>query len=142
MQVRMNGNFENLGNLSRALDRLASEGMRDAEHRAAVAVDQQVERQFASGEDSDGQHWANKADGSPSHLQRSGDMKRSKRVTGIGGIRLTLDKPAGFHQSGTKNADGSQRMQARPIVPTGDSLPGNWSKPISAAVSEVFEELR
>lgn len=141
MKASMSGDLDVVHKLAVDLDRLASEGMRDAEHRAAVAVDLQVERQFARGESAEGTRWANKADGSPSYLQASGAMKRTKRVSGVGGIKLTIDRPAGWHQSGTKTADGSERMPARTIAPTGDTLPPNWSKSIKDAVGEVFAEV-
>lgn len=140
--MRMNGNFESMHELKLGLERLAAEGAREIERRAAVAIDLQIEKQFARGESAEGERWANKADGSPSFLQKSTKMRRSKRVTGVGGIKVTLDKPAGFHQGGTKNADGSQRMPARPIAPIGDSLHGNWAKPIVEVVREVFAEVR
>lgn len=142
MRARMNGHFDRVIDLEERIDRLAAEGMGEIEHRAAVAVDLQIERQFASGTRANGEKWPAKADGSPSYLQATGAMKRSKRVTGIGGVRVTIDRPEGWHQSGTRTADGERKMPARPIVPVGRSLPENWSKPIAAAAREVFAEVR
>ncbi len=142
MRVRMNGHFDRLVRLDEKLERLASEGMSDIEQRAAVAIHQQIERQFARGESAEGERWANKADGSPSHLQKSGNMKRSMRVSGVGGVKLTIDRPAGWHQSGTKNKDGSRRMPERPIAPVGDALPPNWAGAVSQAAREVIGEVR
>lgn len=140
MQARMNGNYDRLVELRLGLERLAADGADEVERRAAVALDLQIEKQFTRGESAEGDRWANKADGSPSYLQKTGAMKRSKRVSGVGGIRLSIDRPAGWHQSGTKTADGSERMPARPIAPTGDSLPPNWAKPIREAAAEVIQQ--
>ena len=129
--IRMNGNFERLHTIAAGLERLASEGVRDAEHRASVAVFQTIEKQFAAGESAEGEKWAPLAKGGPSHLQDTGKMKRSLGVRGIGrGISVTIDKPAGYHQGGTR------RMPARPIAPVNAS-PSSWDEAVKNAVREV-----
>jgi len=133
--MRMNGNFDRLIGIREGLERLTNEGMKGIEHRAAVAIDLQLEKQFVAGESAAGERWANKVDGSPSHLQKTTKMRRSKRVAGVGGIKVSLDKPAGFHQGGTK------KMVARPIVPVGNELPPNWDKAIRGAAREVLAEV-
>ena len=52
-------------------------------------------------------------------------------MKGVGGIRVTIPKPGGFHQ------DGTVKMDARPIVPDGD-LPDTWSNAVAEATRTVL----
>lgn len=138
MSVRFVGHFGRLQDFSDRMTALATEAYADASHRAAVAVQQQLERQYGSGTDPYGNPWADKKDGSgKSYLQKSGKMRQNTRaVRGVGGIRVTAPKPAGFHQSGTK------RMVSRPLVPYGSDMPQDWRQAIEGAVREAIRGRR
>src|SRR5690348_11573284 len=86
------------------LESLASSGAEDAEKAAADEIQSVLERQYDAGRAPGGDSWAAKADGTASHLQKSGAMRaNTKAVRGVGGVSVRIPKPGGFHQSGTKN---------------------------------------
>lgn len=136
--VRFTGRFGSLQDFSDRMTALAQDAYADASHRAAVAVQQQLERQYGSGKDPYGIPWPNKKDGSGrSYLQKTGKMKRETRaVRGVGGIRVTAPKPAGFHQTGTKY------MYARSLVPYGSDMPQDWRSAIEGAIREAVRGRR
>ena len=125
--------FARLAALIGNLSELAENGSAAVAAKLEPALQQVIESEYEQGHGPDGQQWAHKADGSPSHLQKSGDMRRSSNaVKGVSGVTVRIPKPGGFHQSGT------ERMPARPLVPAGESLPPDWQKAAEDAARAVI----
>lgn len=132
MSARFTGSFDKLQNLSDRLQESAQGGTREVTRVVAVAVESQLEKQYATGTSPSGQTWHNKVDGKRSYLQRSGRMRKSTTaVAGVGGVTVTAPKPAGFHQSGTVN------MAQRRIVPDSLEKAPAWREAVESAVREV-----
>ncbi len=141
--VRFTGQFNRLGNLAEAVERLGKHAYKDALARSEAAVAQQVEKQYGAGRGPYGEQWAPKAGNAPkagrrakmggrSFLQRTGAMKSATRtVAGVKGITVSAPKPAGFHQGGTKF------MPARRLVPSGSALSTPWRAAVMAACREA-----
>jgi hypothetical protein len=132
--VRFTGTFERLHQLGEHLSRLAGHGYEDALHRSEVALQLQLDKQYAAGESPAGIGWKAKRDGTGrSYLQRSGDMRRStKAVRGVKGITITAPKPAGFHQKGTR------KMTQRRIVPDSLGAAPAWDEAVRTACLEAL----
>jgi hypothetical protein len=125
--------FAQLAKLIENLETLGEKGAEAVGQKLEPALNQVLQSEYEQGKGPDGQGWAHKADGSPSHLQKSGDMRReSKVVAGVKGVSVRIPKPGGFHQAGTS------RMPARPLVPSGDSLPPDWQKAAEDATRAVI----
>jgi hypothetical protein len=125
--------FAKLERLIANLETLASDGADDASAAAASAVEKVVEAEYTEGKGPDGKRWADKADGTASHLQKTGAMRSATQVVpGVKGVSVRIPKPGGFHQGGTS------RMPARPLVPEGEPLPPSWEQPVAAAVKDAF----
>lgn len=121
--------FAQLSKLIANLETLAEDGIEVASVAAAGAVEKVVEAEYTEGKGPDGKPWAAKADGTPSHLQKSGAMRSGSQVVpGVKGVTVRIPKPGGFHQGGTV------KMDARPLVPEGEQLPPQWEQPVAAAV--------
>jgi hypothetical protein len=93
-----------------------------------------IQEQFDAGVGPDGEAWEPLANGGPSHLTDSGDMRGSVVVTHVGGgeVSVTVDDPADYHQRGT------YKMPARQILPEDDTMPASWEAAIEAAAEEVL----
>lgn len=121
--------FAQLSKLIANLETLADNGAEAASVAAAGAVEKVVEAEYTEGKGPDGKGWKAKADGTPSHLQKSGAMRSATQVIpGVKGVTVRIPKPGGFHQGGTV------KMDARPLVPEGDALPPQWEQSVAAAV--------
>lgn len=124
-----------LGKLIANLDELANHGGDAVAAKLEPAIKQVVEAQYDQGKGPDGEKWADKADGSPSNLQKSGAMRSGSQViAGVKGVSVRIPKPGGFHQGGTS------RMPARPLVPDGDQLPPEWERAAQEAAANVIRE--
>lgn len=73
-------------------------------------------------------------------LIATGKMRSSLRLVRDGNsVRLLIDKPGGYHQTGTKN------MVARPLFPGGGSLDGfatmppSWERDIEGFIRMTFQ---
>jgi hypothetical protein len=127
--------FAALGKLIQNLEHLGSHGSEAVGAKLEPAIQQVVESQYDQGKGPDGEKWANKADGTPSNLQKSGVMRsRSQVVAGVKGVTVRIPSPGGWHQGGTS------RMPARPLVPEGDQLPREWEKAAQEAAAAVIRE--
>lgn len=127
--------FAQLSRLIANLETLADNGAEAASVAAAGAVEKVVEAEYTEGKGPDGKPWAAKADGTPSHLQKSGAMRSGSQVVpGVKGVTVRIPKPGGFHQGGTS------RMASRPLVPDGDQLPPQWEQPVAEAVRRVITD--
>lgn len=125
--------FAELTRLISNLETLADKGTDAVVAKLEPAISGVLQAEYEQGKGPDGHTWANKADGSPSHLQKSGDMRAgSQVVAGVKGVTVRIPKPGGFHQGGTS------RMPARPLVPEGDSLPPDWQKAAEDATRSVI----
>lgn len=125
--------FAQLSRLIASLDTLAADGATEVSEAAAKGLNEVVQAEYEQGKGPDGQAWANKADGTPSHLKKSGDMRRDTQVLpGVKGVTVRVPRPGGFHQAGT------DRMQARKLVPDGEPLPASWEKSLEEATRQVI----
>jgi len=127
--------FAELAKLIAGLESLSAESV---SADLAPIVDGLVQAEYESGKGPDGQPWTAKADGTPSHLQKSGAMRSGSQVVpGVKGVSVRIPKPGGFHQGRTV------KMAARPLVPSGDALPPAWEKPIAdAAQASIAKALK
>lgn len=126
--------FAELGKLIGNLETLASKGAEVVAEKLEPKLQAVLEAEYEQGRGPDGQTWAPlKADGSASHLQESGAMRAGTQVVrGVKGVSVRVPKPGGFHQ------DGTSRMTARPLVPSGDTLPESWAKAAEETALEVI----
>lgn len=132
MSARFTGSFGKLQDLSDRLSAAASSGAREVNRVVAIAVEGQLEKQYATGTSPGGQTWRNKVDGTRSYLQKTTRMRKSTTaVAGVQGVTVTAPKPAGFHQSGTVN------MAQRRIVPDSLDKAPAWREAVQSAVREV-----
>ena len=101
--------------------------------RVATKIGRLIDQQFDDGVDPYGEPWAPKADGSPSHLDDTGDMRASVDVSAQGTeVTASIDDPFPFHEAGTAN------MPARPILPYKGTPPA-WEDAVDEAVNEELE---
>lgn len=113
-----------LERLIAGLEQLATSGVDGVAAELEPEFQQVVDDQYAEGRGPDGATWAPlKRSGRPSHLQDTLAMSGASRaLKGVKGITVTIPRPANFHQSGT------ERMEARKLVPDGEPLPGRWGE--------------
>jgi hypothetical protein len=136
----LTGNFAALADLQKRLADIAANGQREIEARSAKAVELVLKEQFDTGSGPDGNAWAalkpsTIASGrTPPPLTKTRKMRNSATASPIKGVRVRIAKPAGFHQ------DGTSRMAARPMVPTGNTLPTRWKSAVSEAAMDVLRE--
>lgn len=100
-----------------------------------VLIDERFEARAAP----DGTPWAPRKPptGTWPLLEKTGRMRRDYHVTPTTtGIAVTNGRPyAGYHQTGT------ERMVARPALPSGD-LPAKWRARLDAAVAAELERIK
>lgn len=135
----MAGPFAELAQLIANVATLADKGAAAIAASTEPAIKQVLEAEYEQGRGPDGEQWARlKRDGSPSHLQDTGAMRANTNVVrGVRGVSVSIPKPGGFHQSGTK------RMAARKLVPDGEPLPPSWeSAAHDAAASTITSILK
>lgn len=124
--------FAELSSLIGRLEGLAAATTDIVSAKLEPALQQVLEREYDQGQSPDGETWAPKADGSPSHLQKTGAMRSgTKAVNGVSGVSVHIPKPGNWHQSGTK------RMPARKLVPETEPLPPEWQKALENAATEA-----
>lgn len=127
--------FAQLSRLIANLESIGDDGVAQVSDALEPAVQAVLESEYTEGKGPNGESWAVKADGTPSHLQKSGAMRSgSKAIRGVSGVSVRIPKPGGFHQSGTK------RMSARKLVPDGEPLTGDWAKAAETAAHGVIVE--
>lgn len=100
-----------------------------------VLIDERFEERAAP----DGTPWAARVPptGTWPLLEKTGRMRRDYHVTPTTtGVTVTNGRPyAGYHQTGT------ERMVARPVLPSGD-LPTSWRERIDEAVAAELERIK
>lgn len=130
----MSGNpFAQLAKLVSNLETVGEKGADAVAAKLEAAINGVIQAEYDQGRGPDGSTWASKADGAASHLQKTGAMRSGTQVVrGVKGVTVTVPKPGGFHQSGTK------RMPARPLVPEGEPLPSSWAKAAEDAAREAI----
>ena len=70
-------------------------------------------------------------------------MSESMDVIVLGNrLNVHSDSPyLGYHQSGTKNKDGSPRMPQRKVLPNEDDpMPARWESALEKSVDEAFKK--
>ncbi len=104
-----------------------------AAQRAALAIANVLDEQFAAGTDPYGDPWKDLVSGGPSHLTETGEMHAGSIVHASGNdIVINVPDPGGYHQTGTRY------MVARPLEPTQSrGLPPAYEVAILAAIAEV-----
>ena len=128
----LTGNFGALERWERQLGRIADGrvAFEIADDMADVALGL-VAQDFARESDPFGNPWApkKKPDGRAILRGKTNRLVQwRKAYVNQYGFRVESVAPyAKFHQTGTKNKDGSQRMPARKMAPTGNRLPSNWN---------------
>ncbi len=126
--------FGELAKLIANLEQLGSKGSEAIGEKLAPAIQAVLEQQYTDGKGPDGQQWADKADGTPSFLQKTGAMRSgTNAVAGVKGVSVRIPSPGGFHQGGTV------KMPERKLVPDGE-LEGEWAKAAEEAVRAAITE--
>ena len=124
--------FAQLARLIENLGGLAEKGTEAVAEKLEPAINQVIQAEYDQGKGPDGSTWAAKADGSASHLQKTGAMRSGTEVVrGVKGVSVRVPKPGGYHQGGTS------RMPARKLVPDGEPLPPDWAKAAEEATRTV-----
>jgi len=141
----LTGDLSQMGQLASRLRDLAS-----VPSRAAGVVSDRIEaliqEEFDAGADPYGNAWAPLAEStlargrSAPPLTDTGAMRDSVRVAPLAraGVGVTIDHPAGVHQTGWDGASG--KGPARPILPRG-VMPARWSEAIKSAVSDTVRKV-
>lgn len=138
------GDISKMGQLARNVGRLAS-----VPSRASVPVSKDIAaliaEEFQHQADPYGNAWKAHAPatverhGAHPILDLDGNMRRSVAVRPMAGagVSITIDHPAGVHQTGWSGAQGSG--PARPILPSGP-MPARWRERIDAALTSLVKE--
>lgn len=125
--------FAQLAKLIGNLEGLATNGPEAVSEALEPAIQRVIEAEYDQGKDPSGQAWANKVDGTPSRLQKTGAMRAgTNAVRGVKGVTVRIPLPGGFHQGGTV------KMVARKLVPDGEPLPETWAKAAEQAAVDVI----
>jgi hypothetical protein len=136
--VSFTGDLSELGQLAENLGRLARVPSR-ASAQVADEIRTDIEGEFSSESDPYGEPWEAHAEttverwGEHNILDLSGEMKRSLDVRPMrgAGVSVTIDHPAGVHQTGWSGPQGEG--PARPILP-GDDFPEQWAEIVDDAL--------
>ncbi len=135
------GDISKLGNLAKNIARLGTVPAR-ASVRVAAEIKADILSAWDAGMSPYFQKWEPHKEetirrhGSHPLLELSGAMRSSLDVRPMGatgGVSITIDDPAPFHQGGTKN------MAARPMLPFG-TMPAGWKESIRSAVEDTIRE--
>jgi hypothetical protein len=127
--------FAELAKLIGNLGELAENGANAVSAKLEPVLQQVLENEYELGRGPNGETWAAKADGGPSHLQDTGAMRAGTQVVrGVKGISVKVPSPGGYHQGGTS------RMPARPLVPDGEPLPQQWVEAVSNAAQATITD--
>ncbi len=126
--------FAALAKLIAGLGSLAESGAEEVSVELEPAVQELLDNQYSEGRDPNGDTWAPlKRSGRPSHLQDTLEMSSNTRaVRGVRGVDIKIPSPAGYHQ------DGTSRMAARELVPSGDVYPPAWEAALAETASAVI----
>jgi hypothetical protein len=128
----LTGDFGKLARWERALGQLATgKAAFDIADEMADTALGLVAESFGRESDPFGRRWAPKKTPNGKAILRGETNRlvqwRKSFVNQYGYAITSRATYAKFHQRGTFNKDGSQRMVARPMAPTGRRLPPKWS---------------
>lgn len=114
------------------MERLARNAPREMSDRAAPAAQAVLAKQYAQECGPNGAKWKPKKrpNGKPQGQASGETMGSAQAMPGPNGDVLLIVEGASSHLQ-----DGTDHMDARPILPSG-SLPPMWSEPIDAAAVE------
>jgi phage gpG-like protein len=140
----LSGDLSKMAKLESNLRRL-SEVPSQVAADAAEAIEELIEEEFDAGNDAYGRAWAPLAPATlakgrtPPPLSDTEAMRDSLEVRPMpgAGISITIDEPAGIHQTGASR--GNWRMPARPILPD-RALPRSWTDAIAEAGERAITE--
>jgi phage gpG-like protein len=107
-----------------------------------------IEEEFDAGADPYGDSWApilpsTEAQRSQTTLPPLSDRERMRESLRVrpargAGVAITIDDPAGIHQTGWKNGGNGSSGPARPILPRA-GFPARWREAIDAATERQIE---
>lgn len=104
--------------------------------RVAVAIRGEIEREFATGTDPNGNAWAALAARTlkrhgPPPLTDTGTMRSTVECKAEDGdVRIKIEgaaSQASYHQGGYTNALTGRFVPARPMLPVDGSIPASWA---------------
>ena len=119
------------------LTRLASsEGIRGLNETAGEAVKDKVVNEFRTGTGPTGRAWKPTLAGNQPLIGETRDLSSSVAMypTSDGFIIAVGDWKAIFHQDGTRR-NGRIVIPARPMLPTGETLPAPWRAAMMTAIT-------
>lgn len=135
------GDSRGLLNLSSRIRDLAGVPSQAAK-QASEGIYDLIDQEFNQGTDPYGKKWAKLRPATlakgrhPPPLTDTGDMRDSVEVKPMkgSGVSITIDQlPAWFHQWGT------EKMAARPILPSGSRMPGTWDREVADAIDDAVK---
>ena len=128
--------FAELGKIIAGLEELATKGIEQTSAELEPTVQRLLDDQYVDGRGPGGKTWDPlKATGRPSHLQDTFEMSaQTQAVRGVRGVNVRVPSPGGYHQ------DGTGRMVAREIVPSGETFPPDWEAALSETAASVIVE--
>lgn len=102
----------------------------------AEAIGKRAKATYAAGRSPDGKRWApRKADGGRALANAPEHVTFSVMAPGI---YQNAPDHYKYHRTGTKNADGSQRMVKRNVYAEGRALPATWVKAAEQALQREY----
>jgi phage gpG-like protein len=133
----LTGDLKSMGRLQSNLGRLASVPAQIAAD-ASESIAELIQGEFDNGNDPYGRPWAPLAERTlakgrtPPPLTDTHAMRESVDVRPMAGagIAITMDDPAGIHQTGARR--GAWVMPARPILPA-EAFPKTWRQALDDA---------
>lgn len=137
------GSTAQLGKMNARLGELIRVPSRAA-RAASERVEALIQEEFDTGTNPYGDPWAPlspetiKGGRSAPPLTATGAMRGTVHVfpAQAAGISVTIDKPAGIHQTGWAGPRG--KGPARPVLPNRNVLPETWVEAINEEVAEAF----
>lgn len=142
--MALTGDLGRMGKLAANLRKLSSVPSQ-VSAGAAESIKELIEEEFDAGRDTYGKTWAPLAPATlakgrtPPPLSDAEAMRDSLDVSPMpgAGISITIDDPAGIHQTGAKR--GNWVMPARPVLPD-RTFPKAWTDAIAEAGENAIAE--
>lgn len=139
----MIGSFAQLDRMAATLGELASVPSRTA-RAVSERIEDLIQEEFDAGEDPYEKSWAPLSEATlakprhPPPLTDTSDMRGSVVVRPLAGagVGITVDHPAGIHQTGWEGKSGTG--PARPVLPARGELPERWIEVIEAEADKAF----
>jgi hypothetical protein len=139
----LTGDLGQLDRLAARLGELAEVPSRAARD-ASASIEELIEEEFDQGADPYEKPWADLAPATldkgrtPPPLTDSGAMRGTVQVRPLAGagVGVTIDHPAGVHQTGWSGPRGSG--PSRPVLPARGELPEGWIEALERAAEKAF----